>query len=282
MLSQQEKHQYLHEIVIPDFMPLVSQKIYSVIYDYECKIAICTNYSAQSIAMESWKDTVGISFKDQHRFDLGAKIFGSKYTGVFVEFIHHYIDKIYQLQLSIFRNKNVVNFIDLLPYNDQFIAYLITYVPIFHPKGEVIGIQSFATSIPFFSHYDYLQNILGYSSEKTISKTDVKLTNREHEILFLLANLIPTEQMTQILGIRRSTISNIIAKQISKKFGLTGSNSKLLTQLAIEQGYHKLVPESLSKPYIIILDEKLAKEINQGKKAKKPLNKEALVRVIKD
>ncbi len=274
MLTLEEKHEYLHEVVISDFMPLVDQKIYSVIYDYDCKIAICTNYSAQSIAMKSWKDAVGISFKDQHRSDLGAKIFGSKYTGVFVEFIHHYIEKIYQLQLSIFRNKNVVNFIDLLPYNDQFIAYLITYVPIFHPKGEVIGIQSFATSIPFFSHHDYLQNILGYNKQTEISKTAVKLTNREHEILFLLANLIPPEQMTQILGISRSTIANIIAKQISKKFGLAGSNSKLLTQLAIEQGYHKLIPESLSKPYIIILDEQLAKEINLDKK--KPLNKEAL------
>jgi DNA-binding CsgD family transcriptional regulator len=262
MLNQKEKYEYLHKVVIPDFLPLVNQKIYSVIYDYDCKIAICTNYSAQSIAMQTWKDAVGISFSNhRQRRDLGVRIFGSKYTGVFVEFIHHYIEKIYQLQLSIFRNKNVVNFIDLLPYNDKFIAYLITYVPIFHPAGDVIGIQSFATSVPFFSHHDYMQSILGYSSTSG-SNDAIKLTEREHEILFLLANSIPPEQMTQILGIRRSTISNIIANQISKKFGLIGSNSKLLTQLAIEQGYHKLVPESLSKPYIIILDEKLAKEIN--------------------
>lgn len=264
MLNQKEKHEYLHNVVIANFLPLVNQKIYSVIYDYDCKIAICTNYSAQSIAMQSWEDAVGITFRDNQRADLGAKIFGSKYTGAFVEFIHHYIQKIYQLQLSIFRNKEVVNFIDLLPYNDRFIAYLITYVPIFHPSGEVIGIQSFATSAPFFSHHDYMQNIIGYSSSTNIASdsSSIKLTEREHEILFLLANSIPHEQMTQILGIRRSTISNIIAKQISKKFGLTGSNSKALAQLAIEHGYHKAIPESLSKPYIIILDEKLAKEIN--------------------
>ncbi len=264
MLNQKEKHEYLHNVVIANFLPLVNQKIYSVIYDYDCTIAICTNYSAQSIAMQSWEDAVGITFRDNQRTDLGTKIFGSKYTGVFVEFIHHYIQKIYQLQLSIFRNKEVVNFIDLLPYNDRFIAYLITYVPIFHPSGEVIGIQSFATNVPFFSHHDYMQNILGYpsSANKTSDVYPIKLTEREHEILFLLANSIPPDQMTQILGIQRSTISNIIAKQISKKFGLTGSNSKLLAQLAVEQGYHKAIPESLSKPYIIILDENLAKEIN--------------------
>ena len=50
--------------------------------------------------MQSWEDTVGITFKDHQRADLGAKIFGSKNNRVFVEFIHHYIHKIYQLQVK--------------------------------------------------------------------------------------------------------------------------------------------------------------------------------------
>jgi len=261
MLSDYEKKEFTENILIPNFMHLVDQGIYSVLFDYELKIVVCTTLSAQSIGLERWEDARGLSFRNYANTDVAAKIFSGHYNEQLMESLHQYAKRIYEIQRLVFTSKNVISLIDLLPYGGKFTSYLVTYVPIQHPSGEVVAIQSFAIQSRFFSHQDYLKVI---TDEKTHERylNSEKLTLREHEIMFLLANGVNQEQCSQILKITRSTIGNIIANQLCPKFGILGSNTKLLAQVALQHEFHQLVPSSLYRPYIVVLDEKIATQIN--------------------
>jgi hypothetical protein len=261
MLSDYEKKEFTENILIPNFMHLVDQGIYSVLFDYELKIVVCTTLSAQSIGLERWEDARGLSFRNYADTNVAAKIFSGHYNEQLMESLHQYAKRIYEIQRLVFTSKNVISLIDLLPYGGKFTSYLVTYVPILHPSGEVVAIQSFAIQSRFFSHQDYLKVI---TDEKTHERylNSEKLTLREHEIMFLLANGVNQEQCSQILKITRSTIGNIIANQLCPKFGILGSNTKLLAQVALQHEFHQLVPSSLYRPYIVVLDEKIATQIN--------------------
>lgn len=254
MLTEQEKQQYLEEVIIPQFMPLIDQQIYSVVFDFNFIIRICTGVSAQSVGMNSWQEMVGLSFGNHRDVELGLKIFAAQYTEEFVEYIHQYTQKIYEVQKRVFVDKTVISFIDLLPYKGHFQSYLVTYIPIFHPSGEVIAIQSYSTRSRFFSHHEYLNNLT--QDHDSVDYLNVeKLTTRESEIMFLLANGLSQDLMAQTLKVSRSTIANIIANQLCAKFGIPGSNTKLLAQKALKYEYHQTVPASLYRPYVIILDD---------------------------
>ncbi len=261
MLSEYEKREFTNNVLIPNFMHLVDQDIYSVLFDYELKIVVCTALSAQSIGLERWEDAQGLSFRNYANTDVAAKIFSGHYNEQLMESLHQYAKRIYEIQSLVFTSKNVISLIDLLPYGGKFTSYLVTYVPILHPSGEVVAIQSFAIQSRFFSHQDYLKVI---TDEKTHEKylNSEKLTLREHEIMFLLANGINQEQCSQILKITRSTIGNIIANQLCPKFGITGSNTKLLAQVALQHEFHQLIPSTLYRPYIVVLDEKIATQVD--------------------
>jgi len=254
MLTEQEKQQYLEEVIIPQFATLIEQQVYSVIFDFNFKIKVCTNASARSVGMPTWREMVGLSFSNHQDIDLGLKIFSAQYTENFVEYIHQYTQKIYEIQKQVFIDKNVISFIDLLPYKGHFQSYLVTYVPIFHPTGEVIAIQSYATRSRFFSHQEYLNLLVEDKLEQTNPNLE-KLTSRENEIMFLLANGLSQDLIAQTLKVSRSTIANIIANQLCAKFGIPGSNTKLLAQKALKYEFHQTVPASLYRPYIILLDD---------------------------
>lgn len=259
MLTDQEKQQYLEDVIIPQFATLIEQQIYSVIFDFNFKIQVCTNASARSVGMPTWHEMVGLSFGNHKDVELGLKIFAAQYTEEFVEYIHQYTRKIYEVQKRVFIDKNIISFIDLLPYKGHFQSYLVTYVPIFHPTGEVVGIQSYATRSRFFSHHEYLNNLI-QDSPKVDSFNLEKLTPRESEIMFLLANGLSQDLIAQTLKVSRSTVANIIANQLCVKFGITGSNTKLLAQKALEYEFHQTVPSTLYRPYIIVLDDRSVNE----------------------
>lgn len=257
MLDNNTKERYIKEVVIPNFMVLVEQRVYSVIFDYKFEMVICTNLSAESIGRKNWQDVADITFRNYANRELAKSFFNEHYTPENAVFIHQYAKKIFSLQQEVFTHKRVVSFIDLLPYGGRFKSYLVTYIPVFHPSGEVVALQSFAVPSRFFSHQDFLLEMLDDKKSDFCYKLD-ELTTREQEIMFLLANGISQDQMAQILNTSRSTIANIIAKQLCVKFGIAGSNTKLLAKIALQCDYHQKIPHSLCRPYIIVLDEDLA------------------------
>jgi DNA-binding CsgD family transcriptional regulator len=130
---------------------------------------------------------------------------------------------------------------------------MVTILPMYHDSGEIIALQILSIENKFFNYQDYLNNGGIFKLKTSL----VKLTEREDEVIFLLANSITQEKIGQLLKISRSTVASCI-NQLCLKFDIAGSNTKLLSELATQYGYHTNVPKSLWKPNIIILDEAIA------------------------
>lgn len=254
MLTIDEKQRYLEEVIVPNFYPLIEQKIHSVIFDFNLALLICTTRSANSIGLSTWQEAIGLSFNNHQNEDLPNNIFTTQYKGTSIEYINQYTKKIYEIQRKVLKKKVISCFIDLLPYKGKFQAYLVTYVPIFHPNGEVIAIQSHARLSRFFSHHEYLHHLMKNELGQREHNLE-KLTTRESKIMFLLANGFSQDLIAQTLEVSRSTIANIIGNQLCAKFGISGSNTRLLAQKALQYELHHTVPISLYRPYVIILDD---------------------------
>lgn len=255
-LGDLEKQQYLDEVVIPNFMPMLNEKIYSLIIGDDYKMKICTNYSAHALGFDNWIELIGKSYQDYQDIDFAQQIFQEAYNENYSIAIHHHAEKIFQIQQYVMSQGKAVNFIDLLPYNNIFKSFLVTYIPIYHPNREIIALQSFATETRFFGFQDHL-DIFENNERLSTSQTHTqKLSQREHEVLFLLANGVTQEQSAQILGVSRSTISTLIMN-LCCKFDISGSNTKLLSKIAIQDGYYQNIPKTLWKPCVIVLEPEL-------------------------
>ena len=256
-VSEIQMQQYLK-----GFIPLINQQLLTAIYDETCKIIACSDLSANSVGLKSRHDAVGLSYQDIGDRKLMGKIFGDKHNSIFFERIFDGATKIYAIQQAALRKNEIINYLDYLPYNEKFVPYLVTCVPIVCDNNRVVGIQSYTRKCSYLtilSRNQIIKNmLLNIGPEYKDGKKDrshLQLTKREKEIIFLLANDISIDEIFEILGVSRSTISNIIATGLCPKFGLSGSRTKLLSKVAKEQGYHKIITESLSTPCVIVLDE---------------------------
>lgn len=256
---------YLNEVIIPWFKPLIYQDVMSSLFDTNGVILYSTEKSAKSVGYKMWQEAIGTSY--QHvNLDLVIKMLGDgvkESASKIVEACH----KIYRIHQLVVSSKNVINFIDLMPYNNQYKSYLETYIPIFHPDGTVVAVQSVTVDFKVFEFSDLFfmrdDSITGKSLSIPNDLPPIELPTRQHEILYLILHGIPQEYAAQILNIKRGTLARIISDQICPKFGIHGSNTKLLIEKAMQMGFNEYMPKSLWFPGIIILDDNIAQQINQ-------------------
>lgn len=249
-LSQIEYDKYLKEVIIPGFT-LVNEDISSVILDRDCRLVICTNKTARAMGVNSWQELVGTSFGDYENRELQQIVFKRILSDdIDGEQIKKYCKKIYQIQQEAIASRQMVSLIDMLPYAGNITTFLLNYVPIIHPNSEVIGLQCFAIECRFFSFHEHIKQDV--ASESKIYSTQHDLSKREAEILFLLAHNVTQDQISQVLEISRSTVATNI-ERLCGKFGISGSNTKILSQVAINSGFHHHMPQSLWKPSVIVL-----------------------------
>lgn len=249
-LISRTKNDYLKNKIISEFNVLIDKDIYSLIINRQHQIEICTNKSAQSVGMDSWEDLVGYSFKEFENKNILAEIFKDSYSTLLKKEIDTYVGKLVTLQEIVFNSCKVVQFIDMLPYNNQFLTYITTYAPVVSSDDEVVAIQS-------FSIQSYVLRFQGHiSSPNEVAKPDElnNFTNRELEILFLLSNGATQDQIAQILNISRGTIAAVVSNQLCPKFKIAGANTRLLTEAAIKAGLYKHMPQSLWRPCLIVLN----------------------------
>lgn len=248
---------YLQNHIIANFKKIIDKDIYSLIINQRHQIEICTNKSAQSVGLNTWEDLRGFSFLNFSDKEAISRIFKKAYFSVLQNDIEQYARKLITLQKIVFESCRVVQFIDMLPYNEQFINYITTYTPLLHPDGTVVAIQS-------YSIQSYVLRFQGHISDPNGgNQTEIKgkFTNRELEILFLLSNGATQDQIAQILNISRGTIAAVVSNQLCPKFNIAGANTKLLMEAAINAGMYKNIPQSLWRPSLIILNHDLSEMI---------------------
>jgi DNA-binding CsgD family transcriptional regulator len=258
-LTIAEKQAYIDNLINSYFISLIDEQIYSTIYNWEYELVICTHHAARSVGASCYQELIGRSYKEYNNVELAHSVFKEAYTPNNQEAIHHFIKKIYEIQQYVVTHNKVVNFIDLLPYNNQFKSYLETCIPLIHPSGEVIGIQSFSIETRFLGFQEHIHGLLIQPSDKIYHSND-RFSPREEEVLFLLANGVTQEQIAQILKVSRSTIATTIAN-LCVKFAIPGSNTKALALAAIRHHCYETIPKSLWQPNVIILEEEVAEKL---------------------
>ncbi len=266
MLSTLDKNNYVNSVIIPIFQNLIHNDVYSCLLDINGVGILCTEKSAKSIGLNGPDEFAGLCYYCNDKVLLN-RFFKTDNPDV-LEALHRNCILIRKLQQITIQQKKFINFVDLLPYNNQFEAYITIYMPLFHPNGEVVAMQSLAFHSPILGFQTYLDNLnLDTTSSEymsfNISKAkEVAITSvREREILFLISHNITQEHIAQILQISRSTVASIISNQLCVKFGIAGSNTKLLAKVAIANGFQKNMPSSLWRPAIIITDDELLKQV---------------------
>lgn len=253
-LSDQDYREYLDNHVLNWFKNLIEQDLYSVIINRDFRVEMGTTLSAKSVGFENAEDLRKVSAKDCDDEVILKHFFGDHYHEHTKDLYATYGRKLHRLQQIVFEQGKVIKLIDMLPYNQEFVSYVTSYFPIFHPNGEVVAIHSSSIKsyiLRFQGHID--KPNLQYDSKLLWSK----FTRREQEILFLITNGATQEQISQILNISRSTVSMIIGNQICPKFDIPGANTKILLKEAINAGFYRYMPPSLWKPCIIVLNEEL-------------------------
>lgn len=248
MLSLKERKDYLLQVIVPQFESSVDRNMYLTILDCELLLQICTNLSAASIGYDSYRDLIGLSYNDYGNRDICQRVFGDLDAVNQLKIAEH-IRKIIKIQQSVIDDGIVRCFIDLLPYQGNLKSWLVTCVPLFHPSGEVVGMQSIAVETRFLCFQDYITE-----SIEVENNIEIYLTNREREVIFLVANGITQERIGRMLGIARSTVATVISS-LCNKFGIEGYSGRLLASLAIKYGYYKQIPDSLLQPCVILMDE---------------------------
>ncbi len=139
-------------------------------------------------------------------------------------------------------------------------ALLLQYMPIFHPCGKVIAVQSYLRNFNMFGVHDYFsgyeQKLLNIPSiMKDVSELPINLTTRQYEVTFLLTIGMTQRRIAEFLGISHGTVSKLIADTICPKFGIDDSNSQHLIDKVREMKLHHYLPSSLCKPWLIVLND---------------------------
>ena len=258
-LSAIEYQSYLNESVIPVFQPLMEQHLNSYIINRNLQIEIGTNLAAKAFGSLSGSNLSWLNFSNYQNEAFLQRLFKQSYERYGKKWLSFHLKKLVYLQHMVFKKGRIIQFIDMLPYNNQYISLMTTYTPIIHPNSGVIAIQ--ASTIE-----TYILRFQGHIDNPNISTYDKKFhdqfSTREHEILFLICNGATQEHIAKILKISRGTVSTIIHNQIGPKFGMSGSNIKELMKQAIHAGMSRSLPEALWYPCIIVLNRELLDDIN--------------------
>ena len=257
-LNTDEYQHVLTEYIDNYFRPLMDKEIYSLIINRNFEVEIATNHSIKSLGFNDWQQFNQISLKDYNNPEALRMVFGDKYSSENHHVFEFYGKKIHFLQQLVFEQAKVIKFIDMLPYNGQFIIYITTYMPIIHKSGEVIAIHSSSVDSYILRFQGHLRKPNIKNEDKEFKK---RFSNRELEILFLLTNGATQDQIAQILNVARTTVSSTIANQICPKFNIAGANTRMLVDAAINAGFYLDMPKSLWKPCIIILNEELLEHL---------------------
>lgn len=252
-----EDKEYLNKIVIPYFSGFIHQNIDTGLFTPDGIVIAASVKGANNYGVDR-DELVGMSY---HTMDLDfiAKICESSAIEDLIG-IANLFKKIGKLNQIISQEKMVVNYIDVIPYKSHYSATIVTHLPIINPiTGNVIATQAIGNNFYLYGIVDYVNNIHKEQNLVPLKPfvDKINLSQRQHEVLFLLTVGLSQIEIAKVLGITRGSVSSIITHQLSNKLGLLNANTRKMVELAYEMGIDKYIPPSLYRPRVIILDDEI-------------------------
>ncbi len=275
-LSSDEIDTYVQQIVIPSYKPFLTKKLKMAIWKLDGTLAIATNAWADVLGFNSYEEILSSPLKNLLQ-ELSICDNLDKLTNVVPRLEEISLKKeltpekkiasldvlkrIISLRLRAIEQEMLIEAILVHPFqNVHKSAILFRFIPIFHPTGQLIAIQALLSDFSMLGIMDYLA---GYKQQKlempTVIKDTaslpVKLSPRQHEMLFLLVIGLSQTQISELLDISRGTIAKTISHIICPKFNINPPNSAVLINKARKLKIHRSIPPTLCKPWMIILNE---------------------------
>lgn len=157
-----------------------------------------------------------------------------------IEKILQVTQKIAQIHEVVITKKIVINYIDFLPYKNYYAAHLVNYFPLFDLTGKVIATQLISNEFCLFGILDYLNELVGKRQQlvlKNISlDPNVKLSSRQHEVLFLLLCGMSQHDIGLFLNLKHGSVSSFISRMCTQ-FDISGINVDQLLKKARKLKY---------------------------------------------
>lgn len=166
---------------------------------------------------------------------------------------------ILKLHQIVIKDKIPVQFVYIILDNNELRSLLFHFVPVFYDNKEVIAIQQMVSEHSLWGIVDGL-DLFKTTRHKFLMIMNkehdlpIKLSPRQHEIIFLLTQNISQRSIAQILKISYGNLSKILRDTICPKFNIHDANTEYLVYLAIQMGYNAFIPQSLCKSGVIAMD----------------------------
>jgi hypothetical protein len=242
---------------------LHTQKIMISIFDTTGTLLAISDYSAKLLGVLP-EQIVGLNLV--HLTQEQIKLFMPDITIDEIVIVQEGYGILRRLLKILIQEKISLSYINFMPYGHTRKPFLETALPIFGDNLEVIGVKVITTEYSLYGQNEYFNELSKISSESCKStplnnapskSTAINLADRQHEIVYLLANGFTQSEVAQILNISRGSVANIVSEQICPKFKIAGSSTKLLIDQAIALGLNKTMPSGLYKPFIIVLNNEI-------------------------
>ena len=168
------------------------------------------------------------------------------------------IQEIEGIRKDTIRTKRIIQYLYITDHlnmqnNNTFPVFIAHHVPFFNSKNEVIATYSIAFPItPINMEYIFFKNL----DNITPPNSNLQLTPRQHEILFLLCYNINQNKIADYLGITRGGVSKIICEQLMHKFDNVWNVDELVVR-AIQAGINFKLPKLFIKPRIFRIEHNL-------------------------
>ncbi|MBX9597160.1 MAG: hypothetical protein K2X04_01135 [Burkholderiales bacterium] len=255
-LATQEKYDYVHNVLINKFQ-LTQRSNCSALFDLDGNLLVVSEETRKQFGIENILSVLNKSFNLNNVTDENIATLTGFSDAIHIEAIRIACKKMIKLQQIVIHHKIPVNFISLIPRDNIFSSRLVSYVPVFHDSGELVALQTYSSNCNLFGINEYLTILQEKNLEPvTIKEYDlpIKLTTRQHEVLFLLVRGLSQRQAADVLEISRGNLAKITVESICPKFNIFDADTSELIDRAIKLAYHRYIPQSLCRPCIIILD----------------------------
>lgn len=249
--------EFLDKVVIPYFSGFIHQNIDTGLFTPDGIVIAASVKGANNYGVDH-KELVGMSYHTMN-LEFIAKICESSEIEDLMG-IANLFKKIGKLNQIISLERKVINYIDVIPYKNHYSATIVTHLPIINPiTDNVVATQAIGNNFYLYGIVDYINNIRKEQNLVPLKPfvENINLSQRQHEVLFLLTVGLSQIEIAKVLGITRGTVSSIITHQLSNKLGLVNVDTRKLIELACNMGLDKYIPPSLYRPRVIILDNEI-------------------------
>ncbi len=261
----------INHMILPLFRGMLSTGGIYALYDRWGKLLMLSDAQAKMFATDDGNKCTGYNLGNLPLVlleKISTKI-GLSVHNVWLDFNQMFL--LHQLAVE---KKELVQYIDLSPYYGNLYSHLVTVVPLFHPNGEIVAYQTQTRRCGIGILINLFRNCLGIIDNAVKSSGDklaelqeelgVELSERQHEILFLLCNGLNQYEIADLLGIKRTTVAKILHTQINGKLDIDPPNTTKLIEKAAALGINELIPLRLRKQKFILFEKNNISEVNEA------------------